>query len=67
MATDLLGSRYPGAMLSSYEVCRLAGITYRQLDYWCRTRRVVPAIEARGSGSARRFTKRQVQEILRPG
>jgi len=36
------------------EVCRVVGITYRQLDYWARTGLVNPSIrEAGGSGTRR--------------
>jgi DNA-binding transcriptional MerR regulator len=51
------------AMISSSEMCALAGCSYRQLDYWARARVVVPAIEARGTGSPRRFTHRQVRLV----
>lgn len=54
--------------LSSYDVCRLAGITYRQLDYWVRTGLLVPDVHAgHGSGGlGRRFSvekARQAQVI----
>jgi len=39
------------------EVCRLVGISYRQLDYWARTELVTPSIrDARGSGSQRLYS-----------
>src|SRR5438093_13262063 len=39
------------------EVCRLVGITYRQLDYWARTGLVTPSIrDARGSGTQREYS-----------
>ena len=42
---ELIGYRGPSA-------CQIAGITYRQLDYWARTSLVVPSIRsAAGSGS----------------
>lgn len=50
-------------MLSSTAMCDLVGCSYRQLDYWTRCRYVVPAIEARGSGSGRRWTERQVRNV----
>jgi len=38
-------------------VCRLAGITYRQLDYWARTGLVEPSGQAAaGSGTQRLYT-----------
>lgn len=43
------------------DVAVLAGATYRQVDHWARTGVLVPAVEARGSGSSRTYTTRQVQ------
>ena len=41
--------------------CQVAGITYRQLDYWARTQLVVPSIRsARGSGSQRLYSFRDI-------
>ncbi|MGH9169010.1 MAG: MerR family transcriptional regulator [Acidimicrobiia bacterium] len=38
-------------------VCRLVGITYRQLDYWARTGLLVPSLHpAQGSGSQRLYS-----------
>ena len=38
------------------QVCKLVGITYRQLDYWARTGLIVPSIQsAHGSGSQRLY------------
>ncbi len=45
-------------------VCALVGITYRQLDYWARTGLLRPSLaEARGSGSKRLYTYRDVLEL----
>ncbi|ALG28637.1 transcriptional regulator [Glutamicibacter halophytocola] len=42
-------------------VCRAAGITYRQLDYWARTGLVEPAVRgAKGSGSHRLYSFRDI-------
>lgn len=39
------------------QVCRLVGITYRQLDYWARTDLLRPSMqEASGSGSQRLYS-----------
>jgi DNA-binding transcriptional MerR regulator len=39
------------------QVCKIVGITYRQLDYWARTNLVWPSIaDGRGSGSQRRYS-----------
>ncbi len=41
--------------------CAAAGITYRQLDYWARTKLVVPEIRgAHGSGSQRLYSFRDI-------
>lgn len=46
------------------QVCKIVGITYRQLDYWARTGLLVPSIsEAKGSGSQRRYSYRDVLEL----
>ncbi len=45
-------------------VCRLTGVTYRQLDYWARTSLVTPSIAtAKGSGSKRAYSYRDVLEV----
>ncbi len=47
---ELVGYRGPAA-------CQIAGITYRQLDYWARTKLVTPSIRtAHGSGSQRLYS-----------
>ena len=39
------------------QVCRMVGITYRQLDYWARTGFMVPSLQqAKGSGSQRLYS-----------
>jgi DNA-binding transcriptional MerR regulator len=39
------------------EVCKLVGISYRQLDYWARTGLVSPSVrEAGGSGTQRLYS-----------
>ncbi|MFL6160577.1 MAG: MerR family transcriptional regulator, partial [Marmoricola sp.] len=43
------------------EVCRIVGITYRQLDYWARTGLVEPTVRgASGSGSQRLYSFRDI-------
>ncbi len=45
-------------------VCRLTGVTYRQLDYWARTGLVTPSITpATGSGSKRAYSYGDVLEV----
>src|SRR6266536_3345207 len=39
------------------DVCRIVGISYRQLDYWARTELLTPSIrEAGGSGTQRLYS-----------
>ena len=39
------------------EVCRIVGISYRQLDYWARTDLVTPSVrDAKGSGTQRLYS-----------
>lgn len=56
------------------EACAAAGISYRQLDYWARTRLVEPSVRAAsGSGSQRLYSRqdvvalRLVRELLDAG
>ena len=45
------------------QVCKIVGITYRQLDYWARTDLVRPSLaDARGSGTQRRYS---YQDLVR--
>jgi DNA-binding transcriptional MerR regulator len=51
---ELIGYRGPSA-------CQIAGISYRQLDYWARTSLVVPSIRsAAGSGSQRLYSFKDI-------
>ncbi|MBA3738555.1 MAG: MerR family transcriptional regulator, partial [Actinobacteria bacterium] len=46
------------------EVCRVVGITYRQLDYWARTGLVLPSIrDAGGSGTQRLYSFRDLVQL----
>ncbi len=47
-------------LFSTREACDLAGITYRQADYWARIGLIEPDAPARGSGSRRRWNRQQV-------
>lgn len=63
-----LGSTVSGSSVSEGfagpEVCRITGITYRQLDYWARTDFLRPSIaDARGSGTKRRYSYHDVIEL----
>jgi DNA-binding transcriptional MerR regulator len=56
---DSLSYGFSGPM-----VCRLTGVTYRQLDYWARTDLVTPSITAaQGSGSKRKYSYSDVLEV----
>jgi len=46
------------------KAAEIAGITYRQLDYWARTNLVKPSLaRAHGSGSRRRYSYRDLLEL----
>ncbi len=46
------------------QVCKLVGITYRQLDYWARTGLIVPTLaQAHGSGSQRLYSFSDVVQL----
>jgi DNA-binding transcriptional MerR regulator len=46
------------------QVCKIVGITYRQLDYWARTGLLRPSLaDARGSGSQRIYAYSDVLEL----
>lgn len=45
-------------------VCKIVGITYRQLDYWTRTELVTPSVqEAKGSGTQRLYSFDDVVQL----
>jgi len=49
---------------SGKKAAEIAGITYRQLDYWARTDLVRPSLaDATGSGSRRRYSYRDLLEL----
>ena len=61
MATKALTTEegYPGK-----RAAEIAGITYRQLDYWARTDLVMPSLaRATGSGSRRLYSYRDLLEL----
>ena len=46
------------------QVCKLVGISYRQLDYWARTDLIRPSVaDARGSGTQRIYSYRDLVEL----
>src|SRR5712672_4012656 len=45
-------------------VCKIVGITYRQLDYWARTDLVRPSVcDANGSGTQRLYSYKDLVEL----
>ena len=54
----------PTTGFSGPQVCRLTGVTYRQLDYWDRTGLVQPSlVAAKGSGSKRTYAYADILEV----
>lgn len=49
--------------LRSTQVCRRAGITYRQLDYWGRLGLITPPATGCGPGCPRRWSLDQVDRV----
>ena len=46
------------------QVCKIVGITYRQLDYWARTDLIRPSLaDAKGSGTQRRYAYTDLVEL----
>ncbi len=46
------------------QVCKVIGITYRQLDYWARTNLVRPSVQdAAGSGTQREYSYTDLVEL----
>lgn len=65
--TPWVGSASPAPQGSwtSRQVCRFVGITFRQLDYWCRSDLIRPSVaDARGSGTKRCYSPEDVRVIL---
>jgi DNA-binding transcriptional MerR regulator len=50
-------------LLSSLEVCRRTGCTYRELTYWLEIGLVSSTVAATGSGSRRGFNEREVRWV----
>ena len=51
----ILSAMNTSTLLTSSDVVRRSGLSYRQLDYWTRAEFIEPVVEARGSGSSRLF------------
>lgn len=65
MRTNHPSSEYdPEREFRAPTVCAVAGITYRQLDYWARTGLVTPSIApASGSGTSRLYSFEDLVEL----
>ena len=54
----------PEAGYRGPQVCKIVGISYRQLDYWARTDLVRPSVmDANGSGTQRLYSWRDLVEL----
>lgn len=57
-------TREPELGYRAPQVCKLVGITYRQLDYWARTDLIVPTLQrASGSGTQRLYSFTDVVQL----
>ena len=53
-----------GEGFSAPQVCALAGVSYRHVDYWARSGLLEPSLQvAHGSGSRRRYSYRDVLQL----
>lgn len=57
--------RRPEGQYSSTRACAMAGISYRQLDYWCRNGTLAPKLP--GSGQSRSWTFEEIVVMSRLG
>lgn len=67
MPIDVLADLDGTARFSTPDTCRMARVSFRQLDYWTRLEIVKPDTPAKGSGSQRRFTGAQVRDVAMVG
>ena len=55
-----------GVTYTSAQVARMCGVSYRQLDYWCRAGLVAPSVrEAAGQGSQRQWARGDLERVRR--
>lgn len=50
--------------MTAADLCEAAGVTYRQLDYWC-TAGLIPRRAQPGSGNWRQFTREEARFVVR--
>lgn len=53
-----------GDLLTSNEIAELAGLTYRQVDYYCRKGVISPMVDTDGSGVPRLWHVDQVPALM---
>src|SRR6266496_3395045 len=64
LASLSAGNGEQGEGFRGPQVCKIVGISYRQLDYWARTDLIRPSIaDARGSGTQRLYSYRDLVEL----
>ncbi|HYU39180.1 MAG TPA: MerR family transcriptional regulator [Acidimicrobiia bacterium] len=64
LASLSAGNGEQGEGFRGPQVCKIVGISYRQLDYWARTDLVRPSLaDAHGSGTQRRYSYRDLVRL----
>ena len=64
LGVDGAGTDWEEVGFGGPQVCKIVGISYRQLDYWARTDLVRPSLaDARGSGTQRRYSYRDLVRL----
>jgi DNA-binding transcriptional MerR regulator len=64
LASLTAGNGEQGEGFRGPQVCKIVGISYRQLDYWARTDLVRPSLaDAHGSGTQRRYSYRDLVRL----
>jgi len=64
---DVLADLDETVTFTTPAVCRMARVSFRQVDYWTRIGLIAPDTPARGSGSQRRFTGAQARDVAMVG
>ena len=67
MPVDVLADLDEDVTFTTPQVCRMARVSFRQVDYWARIGLIAPDTPARGSGTQRRFTGAQARDIAMVG
>jgi DNA-binding transcriptional MerR regulator len=53
------------SLYGSSELCRIIGISYRQLEYWTLIGVIIPTVEHRGAKSFKRYTDNDIWILKR--